>query len=98
MMLKARDAAIFLGISTRAFYDLHLPCYRMGKRLTRWSLTDLEEYKTSCRITSTSPSNAGAGPSCGASTDAATAHRNFSRLVGLGRGLKPSTARKQRAS
>jgi len=53
-MLTAREAAGLLGISRRAFYDLRLPCYRFGPRLTRWSRADLEEYKNKCRSTSTS--------------------------------------------
>lgn len=95
-MLTAREAAALLGISVRSFYDLRLPCYKYGPRMARWDVADLEAYKRSCQYTSTSPSNAGAGPSCAASVDADTEHQNFSRLVGRGNALKPSISRKQR--
>lgn len=55
VLLSAPDAAKYLGISTRKIYDLvepkgPIPCYRLGKRLTRFSINDLNNYINSCRF------------------------------------------------
>ena len=52
-LLTATQAALYLGISTRAFYSLvqagNLSSYRFGPRLTRFSVADLDAFKGRCR-------------------------------------------------
>ncbi len=53
-MMSAREAAEHLGVSVSSIYALAapagpIPCYRIG-RAVRFSLADIEEYKSSCRI------------------------------------------------
>jgi len=48
MLLRPRDAAAFLGISTRMLWDLgargKIPVVRIGKRCTRYDRRDLETF------------------------------------------------------
>ena len=93
-MLTAREAAALLGVSVRAFYDLALPCYKFGPRLTRWARAELEDYKNQCRCTSTKPKADGASVSAVVLTASVTSLRSSFRKAGAGPKRKPTTARK----
>ncbi|MBR8656736.1 helix-turn-helix domain-containing protein [Achromobacter sp. Marseille-Q0513] len=55
--ISALEAARLLGVSPRHVYDLAapdgpIPCYRVGRRIS-FELTDLLEYRQSCRSIAT---------------------------------------------
>jgi predicted DNA-binding transcriptional regulator AlpA len=93
-MLNAKESAAFLGVSVRAFYDLGLPCYKMGPRLTRWARADLEEFKQSCRCISTKTKAAGVSDSAVVLTASVTSLRNSFQKAGAAPRPKRTTARK----
>jgi hypothetical protein len=93
-MLTARQAASYLGVPLRTFYGLVLPCYRYAKRCTRWSLQDLEAFKSACRFTSIAPKPVGVSVSTVSLRDDDTALRNSLRRAGAALKPKPTIARK----
>lgn len=48
-LLTARAAASYLGVSVRSIYEISIPRFILGPRLTRWARADLDAYKASCR-------------------------------------------------
>jgi len=93
-MLTARQAASYLGVPLRTFYGFALPCYRYAKRCTRWSLQDLDAFKSACRFTSTAPKPVGVSVSTGSLRDDDTALRNSLRRAGAVPKPKPMIAKK----
>jgi excisionase family DNA binding protein len=62
-MLTVKQAAEVLGISPSTVYGIaapagQLPCYRVG-RAVRFEMSDIEEYKQSCRCAPLNPESVG---------------------------------------
>lgn len=59
-LLTMREAAAMLGISLRKMYDLAapagpIPCYRLGKRITRFDKKDVQAFIDARRIEQFNP-------------------------------------------
>lgn len=98
VLLSAPDAAKYLGISTRKIYDLvepkgPIPCYRLGKRLTRFSINDLNNYINSCRFDTYEIKSASASSSKPRLTDSGSELQSSFQRLGIKPKLKPSTGR-----
>ena len=52
-MLTAAQSSAFLGIPVRTFYDLAIPCYRYGRKCSRWARAEIEAYRHTARATRT---------------------------------------------
>jgi len=90
--MNAREAAKYLGISLRSFYDLGLPCYKYGPRMSRWEKAELDEFKLKCR--STPRKAAGAGHLTVSLAASGSDLRNSFRKAGVALKPKPTTERK----
>ena len=95
-MLNVSEAAAFLGIPKRTLYDLRLPCYAYSARCTRWKRIDLEEYRESCRFTTTKDKTAGGLCSAVALTARVTSLRSSFLKAGAAPKLKPLTGKSAR--
>lgn len=98
-MLTVKQAAEVLGVSLRTMYDLAapngpIPCYRIG-RTVRYEQSDLENYKTTCRCTSTKTSPAGVSRLTASSPEGESGLQSYFRKAGLVPKLKPTTRKKR---
>src|SRR5437868_4844601 len=103
VLLSAPEAAAYLGISKRKMYDLveprgPIPCYKLGKRLTRFSIQDLNVFIKSCRSDTCETKSVSASNSKPRLTDAGSELLNSFRKLGINPRQKPTTPRKPDAS
>lgn len=99
-LLKAADVGRLLGLSARTVYTLAktgaLGCYKLGGAV-RFSLQDVEAYKTSCRSPATTPA-AGCISLTASSPEPGSALTAYFQQAGRGRRRKSSTASNPPAS
>lgn len=103
VLLSAPEAAKYLGISTRKMYELvkpkgPIPCYKLGKRLTRFSINDLNEYINSCRFDTYETESVTVSNSKPRLTVSGSELLSFFQQHGVKPKLTPSTGRNQRGS
>jgi len=101
-MITASEAAAHLSISEREVYNLvatgRLVCYKLGPRLTRFKIEDLDRFIESCRLGGSKKKSASVSSSAVSCMEKDIGLLASFRRLGVEVKQTPTTGKKRRAS
>lgn len=103
VLLNVADAAKYLGISQRKMYDLAeprgpIPCYHLAKRITRFSINDLNAFINKCRYDTFETKSVSVSSSRPRLADSGSELQNSFRRLGIKPKQRSTTSANPRAS